>query len=106
MSAASGTATAFSLNNVAAGTYTSTEELDNAINALDVFAGAEKKEVSNAYEGVFYENINADVAAWLVEADRTAGEAAAIPYYYTSTVDGAETSTLSSFYLIVPMRIF
>lgn len=88
-------------DSLAAGTYTSTEELDNAINALDVFAGAEKKEVSNAYKGVFYENINADVAAWLVEADRTAGEAAAIPYYYTSTVDGAETSTLSSFYLIV-----
>ena len=86
---------------LAAGTYASAEELDNAINALDVFAGAETKEASNAYSNITYLNINEDVSAWLAEDGRTAGEATAIPYYYTSTKDGVETTVLNGYYLIV-----
>ena len=85
---------------LAAGTYASAEELDKAINALDVFADAKTPEACTPYESVIYPNIKADVAAWLVADGRTAGDVDAIASYFTNQ-DGTDTDILSGYYVVL-----
>ena len=61
---------------LAAGTYANAEELNNAINALEIYAGAATKKACSENKNVLFTNItNEKVAAWLTEEGRAAGDA-------------------------------
>ena len=86
-----------------AGGYTTATALDEAINKLDVFAGAETKEACTQNEDILFTNIyNEELAAWLADDARTEGELTMLPYTYTSTAeDGTESTKLYGYYVIL-----
>ena len=90
---------------LAAGTYADAEALNNAINALDIYAGAETKKACTENKNVLFSNItNEKIAAWLTEEGRAAGDVAVIPNEYTSTIDGVETTRINGYYVVMFMN--
>ena len=90
---------------LAAGTYASAEELNNAINALEIYAGAEAKKACTENEGVLFTSItNEKISAWLTEEGRVAGDITVIPNEFTTTKDGVETTTVQGYYVVMFMN--
>ena len=87
---------------LAAGTYANAEELNAAINALEIYAGAATKKACSENKNVLFSNITYEkVAAWLTEEGRAAGDLVVLPNEYTSTVDGVETTSINGYYVVM-----
>ena len=90
---------------LAAGTYASAEDLNNAINALEIYAGNETKKACSENEGVLFSNItNEKISAWLTEEGRVSGDITMIPNEFTTTKDGVETTTVQGYYVVMFMN--
>jgi len=83
---------------LAAATAADAAALNDAINALDAFAKAETKEACSEYENVLFSNINnEDIAAWLTEDGRTAGDIGIV----TNELTTGDSTTLNGYYVLL-----
>ena len=87
-------------NTVVSAEITSVDDLDAAIGALPINAENTSAK-STAYTDYAYKSIDSDLAAWLTEAGRKAGDVAAIANTTTSTnEDGTETTETLGYYIV------
>mgnify|MGYP003292431571 FL=1 len=80
---------------------TSVEELDAAIAAMTINAGAETAPKSTACLDYSYANVTSAAREWITDANRTAGELGYVESATTSTnEDGTENKTVNGYYVI------
>ena len=80
---------------------TSVEELDAAIAALTINAGAETAPKSTACVDYSYANLTSAAKDWLTNASRKAGDLGYVEHATTTTnEDGTETKTVNGYYVV------
>lgn len=85
-------------DSLAAAEITTAEELNEAINALEVYADAETEKTCTENKGILFDNIgNTEASAWLAEEGRVAGDLTVLPSYLGS----GDSRTLNGYYVIL-----
>ena len=85
---------------LAEGGYATVEELDEAIAALPINEGSTTA-ASTAYNDTAYDSVNDFIREWVTDSSRKAGDLTYLPNTSTTTVDGAETTVVNGYYVVM-----
>ena len=86
---------------LAAGEYTSVEDFNAAIAAMEINAEAETPAKSTAFENYAYSNVFNTVKEWVTDASRKTGDVDYVEYVsVTTNDDGTETKTVNGYYVV------